>query len=332
MRHLHESDSTYDRVCVCTLQGSDLNYTWLCVCMLTNHAGRAHFVGCAVDDINTHSQQTPMAASSLWSHLSTMRKGHDMCGCAYFESTKDANVRAGTGHVQPGRRRQTASTDTGVVRNHAYAILAAQQKTKGERKPVQLIQVRNPWGHQSFSGQYANDSEFWSKKENRAHFKYNPGNEHGLFWVTPQEMLTAFNRLHVCRAHPMGEHNNSGKGDSCHAENKNGPQTYTAIAAGAWEGATAGGHDGHITWRNNPCFEVSASPDTDLSFTLIQPDVRQAARESDEAISYHQVGITVCSLLNTISAKQADPPHPFALAKDQFKVCHAVAPMLHFRK
>lgn len=89
----------------------------------------------------------------------------------------------------------------------------------------------------------------------------------GVFWMSFQEFLRHFNRLHFTET----------------VQSLKGTGTVSAFVSGVWQGASAGGHDGNPGWRHNPSFSVSAPRGAVVTMLLTQPDRRQQAREAGES-------------------------------------------------
>ena len=78
-------------------------------------------------------------------------------------------------------RGETHSTD-GIVDGHAYAILQAECNVCGA-SGVDLIKLRNPWGHKEWGGEWGDDGAGWRRHPDVKQ-KLNPvKKDDGIFWM-----------------------------------------------------------------------------------------------------------------------------------------------------
>lgn len=73
----------------------------------------------------------------------------------------------------------------GIEDQHAYAILATYEGY-GQR----LVKVRNPWGHQEWSGAWSDGSKEWTT-EWLSRLKHNFGDD-GVFWMSYDDLLRKY--------------------------------------------------------------------------------------------------------------------------------------------
>lgn len=52
-------------------------------------------------------------------------------------------------------------SDMGLISNHAYSVISAVEVTTDEGV-VRLLKLRNPWGHQEWSGDWSDNSDKWT--------------------------------------------------------------------------------------------------------------------------------------------------------------------------
>ncbi|CAK8996884.1 unnamed protein product [Durusdinium trenchii] len=92
----------------------------------------------------------------------------------------------------------------GIVLWHAYSLLEVVEETRDDGTPQRLMQVRNPWGHKEWKGDWGDDSELWSQNpqlHERMKTKMAGGND-GKFFMSLEDWGKSFNALTVC---PIGE-------------------------------------------------------------------------------------------------------------------------------
>jgi hypothetical protein len=92
--------------------------------------------------------------------------------------------------------------ELGLVAGHAYGVLDARQVTPAAGSaPVQLLQLRNPWGRFEWKGEYGPGSALWTP-EARAQMKGAEVDDKGdaCFWMKTQDFSKYFAGVQICRA------------------------------------------------------------------------------------------------------------------------------------
>ncbi len=128
--------------------------------------------------INPANEPTRDAVDTFWNKLVSMA-GHFTMGCSASGETE-------------GAIRGIDNMPTGLISGHAYAILDAFQiekkkpregrtETKGKSR---LIRLRNPWGHDEWTGHWADDSPEIRDNQSVIEAYYNK--------ATHEEVLTEF--------------------------------------------------------------------------------------------------------------------------------------------
>jgi hypothetical protein len=80
-----------------------------------------------------------------------------------------------------------ANTGKGILQNHAYGIMDAQD-VKGEH----LLRVRNPWGQGEWTGRWSDNSKEWTQeilKKLNYYFE-----DDGTFWIELSDFVKQYNR------------------------------------------------------------------------------------------------------------------------------------------
>lgn len=75
-----------------------------------------------------------------------------------------------------------------LVNGHAYTLL--QGKQHGD---LRLVQMRNPWGNEQYTGPYSDDSKLWTPELKKA-FGYVKAND-GKFWAPYEKFSTYFSTM-----------------------------------------------------------------------------------------------------------------------------------------
>jgi calpain-7 len=90
------------------------------------------------------------------------------------------------------------ASEVGLVSAHAYAVLSVVQTTGG----IRLLQLKNPWAHQSFKGRYScHDKDSWSCHKLRNEIGFDPAEakkaDDGVFWICWEDILYYFQDFHL---------------------------------------------------------------------------------------------------------------------------------------
>ena len=89
----------------------------------------------------------------------------------------------------------------GLVAGHAYGVLDARQVTVPGSPPVQLLQLRNPWGQFEWTGPYGPGTAEWTPEVRAQLTGVDPdAPEDGCFWMTVEDFGKYFAGVQICRA------------------------------------------------------------------------------------------------------------------------------------
>eukprot|EP01083_Nonionella_stella_P031265 85588_1 len=87
-------------------------------------------------------------------------------------------------------------TKAGLMNDHSYTILDGKES---KRLNVRLLEIRNPWGHGEWTGDWSDFSPLWTqtaKQEFGLTEELDP--DDGAFWMCWQDFLNYFTTLTVC--------------------------------------------------------------------------------------------------------------------------------------
>jgi len=110
----------------------------------------------------------------------------------------------------PGEDRWTEEGEPldelgGLVPGHAYSVIQVK-----EHKNTKLLNLRNPWGHFEWKGDYCDNSPLWTK-ELRDELNPNLDAEDGAFWMSYKDFLTYFRCVNICKVRNWNEVRIKGK-------------------------------------------------------------------------------------------------------------------------
>ncbi|CAC5412924.1 CAPN15 [Mytilus coruscus] len=90
----------------------------------------------------------------------------------------------------------------GLITGHAYSLLDVYNMDTGER----LLKIRNPWGSESWNGNWSDNSPKWQKVKPEVKRKLKPdGNTHGIFWIEFNEYRKHFGSVEICKTRDWHE-------------------------------------------------------------------------------------------------------------------------------
>lgn len=82
----------------------------------------------------------------------------------------------------------------GIVSSHAYSILDAKEVNTPQVK-AQLVQLRNPWGHKEWQGDWSDKSDKWTM-EMKLLLNFSDEDD-GIFWMSVQDFCKHFGSVYA---------------------------------------------------------------------------------------------------------------------------------------
>uniref|UniRef100_A0A8C9ZMA9 Calpain catalytic domain-containing protein n=1 Tax=Sander lucioperca TaxID=283035 RepID=A0A8C9ZMA9_SANLU len=136
-------------------------------------------------------------------------------------------------------------TALNLLKGHAYSVTGAEE-VHFQGKPVQLVRIRNPWGHKEWTGPWNDVSSEWNNVSKDEKSKLNHAADDGEFWMSYLDFIKQFSQLQICNLTP----------DSLMSDKVCHWKHYQF--EGMWRvGSTAGGcHNFSDTFSSNPQFVV----------------------------------------------------------------------------
>ncbi|CAG2247761.1 CAPN15 [Mytilus edulis] len=90
----------------------------------------------------------------------------------------------------------------GLITGHAYSLLDVYGMDTGDR----LLKIRNPWGSESWNGDWSDNSSKWQKVKPDVKKELKPdGNTHGIFWIEFREFRKHFGSVEICKTRDWHE-------------------------------------------------------------------------------------------------------------------------------
>ncbi|OCT79455.1 hypothetical protein XELAEV_18026265mg [Xenopus laevis] len=94
-----------------------------------------------------------------------------------------------------------AVTGKNLIAAHAYSITGAEEVSYRDGK-VQLIRLRNPWGHKEWKGQWSDDAPEWNDVAPDVKNALLTQKEDGEFWISYPDLVKEYESLDICHIAP----------------------------------------------------------------------------------------------------------------------------------
>ncbi|KAL7833968.1 hypothetical protein AOLI_G00289280 [Acnodon oligacanthus] len=88
-----------------------------------------------------------------------------------------------------------------LVKKHAYSITAAEEVHVGGRL-MQLVRLRNPWGHKEWNGAWSDNSKEWDHVLPQEKAKLNYSADDGEFWMAYSDFVKQYSKVEICNLTP----------------------------------------------------------------------------------------------------------------------------------
>jgi calpain-15 len=82
---------------------------------------------------------------------------------------------------------QVHPTEAGLMVDHSYTILDAK-----EAMNIRLLQIRNPWGHGEWKGDWSDFSPLWTESAKAAFGVDDLNPDDGAFWMCWEDFFKIF--------------------------------------------------------------------------------------------------------------------------------------------
>ena len=94
----------------------------------------------------------------------------------------------------------SGASEKGLSTSHAYSLIAARSVRLDDGSFARVVQLRNPWGRNSWTGNWSDASPQWKSERIRSTLEYyGGGNEVGVFWMDLSDFFRYFRSIDICR-------------------------------------------------------------------------------------------------------------------------------------
>jgi len=84
----------------------------------------------------------------------------------------------------------------GLITNHSYTIIDAEEVYGPDGKKIRLLKIRNPWGSNEWTGDWSDDSPKWTPELKKL-LKFEKELD-GTFWMDYNDFLKFYTSTHIC--------------------------------------------------------------------------------------------------------------------------------------
>jgi len=88
----------------------------------------------------------------------------------------------------------------GIVSDHAYAVLDAQEVSQANGTKEKIVKIRNPWGRYEWKGAWGDNSPHWTSQIKKQ-VNYEVQDEDGIFWMNLADFYANFDQICRCEVH-----------------------------------------------------------------------------------------------------------------------------------
>ncbi|XP_076875298.1 calpain-2 catalytic subunit-like [Brachyhypopomus gauderio] len=155
-----------------------------------------------------------------------------------------------------------------LVKTHAYSITGAEEVHVGEGL-VELVRLRNPWGHLEWTGAWSDDSKEWDHVLPEEKAKLDHSRNDGEFWMAYSDFMQQYTKLEICNLTP----------DSLSSA-KEGHWDLRQFE-GSWTlGSTADGCRDHPdTFSSNPQYVITLGSDSEQDCSAVVALMQKGGRQ-----------------------------------------------------
>ncbi|KAK3588058.1 hypothetical protein CHS0354_012104 [Potamilus streckersoni] len=150
-----------------------------------------------------------------------------------FEKDFEADGHGSMEKLLAMLQREEYDNHKGLVGSHAYSLTGSEEVTSKGGSKVQLVRIRNPWGHMEWKGRWSEMSQEWDTIPPDS--VQPDSTDNGEFWMQLDDFIKYFSRLTICSITP--DFDRDGSEDTL---------KYKTCIYGDWFGETAAGFQNKI--------------------------------------------------------------------------------------
>lgn len=94
-------------------------------------------------------------------------------------------------------------SDSGVISDHAYAVISVKEVEHPIDGKVKLLQLRNPWGHKEWMGSWSDKSDKWTPELKQALNVKDV--DDGIFYISYNDYMCYYRSTTICKV--MNDYN-----------------------------------------------------------------------------------------------------------------------------
>ena len=98
-----------------------------------------------------------------------------------------------------GGKQEDGMGPTGILFNHAYGVMDVR-----DIDGLQLIRIRNPWGHGEWTGKFADEDEAWDDHKGLKDKLQYVFRDDGTWWMRYEDWCAHYNKMYICKIFPIG--------------------------------------------------------------------------------------------------------------------------------
>ena len=95
-----------------------------------------------------------------------------------------------------GTKNEPFVEGLGLIPGHAYSLVSAQEKKREGDRPLKLLKLYNPWGHQEWNGDWSDHSSLWN--EELVKFFSKVSVDDGSFYIDVENFSIFYESLFIC--------------------------------------------------------------------------------------------------------------------------------------
>lgn len=147
--------------------------------------------GCS-EKYNLRAEETASVIESgqFWKDMKKYHQLGYLIGCSNVQKVEGKKID-GVGN-------------SGIIFNHAYGLLDIREIR--DIDTLQLIRVRNPWGHAEWTGKFADEDEAWDDHKGLKEKLNYVFKDDGTWWMRYEDWCAHYNKLYICKIFPSNWH------------------------------------------------------------------------------------------------------------------------------